>query len=83
MKKYRIGVDWAEGKDKSIYIVLPGPPRESHTDLSKDIELVRRRIAEAMMIPYELIDPSTIHLCEHPAFRSGTIIKFMGTQDEE
>jgi len=80
MKEYLIGVDWAEGKDKSIYIILPGPPKNDHTDFSKDIEIVRRRIAEAMKVPIDLIDPSAIRLCEHPAFRSDTVIRFSSTE---
>jgi len=65
-------IDWGSGESRTVIFVIP---KQDDLDLSKDIDAMRKRIADNLNIPKELIDPKNIRICDHPAFDNGATIR--------
>ncbi len=70
---YKLGVDLADGYSKSIVVIVP--KHGDVLDLSKDMDMILRRIAEALEVPIELIDPECVKIHRHPAFDNGATVR--------
>ena len=64
---YILGVDRSSGESKTVIVVIPA---HDMLDVSKEIEMTRRRIADALRVPVALMDPKVLRICKHPAFQS-------------
>lgn len=74
-RTYIIGVDPALMESKTIIVVVPR--RRPVIDVEKDIEWVRRRIADELKVPLELLNPEPTKIQDHPAFNNGAVIRMI------